>query len=246
MRKREGMKKRRSRILAWLLACFMVLSVIQGTGWGSLTVQAEEEVKRPVNLELGAADVINDGKVGETEGTGWSYNADTNTLTLTNAKLGDIIYDGGDLNLQINGENTVGLIDSASSDAAYITGIENGTDKAKLYCEGSISVDALTINNIEINVEIDIDKVGSDRRTVSLENVKLYVGGQIDANTISCSGCQINTADRVSVWGSLNCVDSEIRAGKIDFSLIKGTYTDSIVVDNKNNTTRVYGAATHR
>ena len=244
MRKREGMKKRRSRILAWLLACFMVLSVIQGTGWGSLTVQAEEEVKRPVNLELGAADVINDGKVGETEGTGWSYNADTNTLTLTNAKLGDIIYDGGDLNLQINGENTVGLIDSASSDAAYITGIENGTDKAKLYCEGSISVDALTINNIEINVEIDIDKVGSDRRTVSLENVKLYVGGQIDANTISCSGCQINTADRVSVWGSLNCVDSEIRAGKIDFSLIKGTYTDSIVVDNKNNTTRVYGAAT--
>ena len=42
MRKREGMKKRRSRILAWLLACFMVLSVIQGTGWGSLTVQAEE------------------------------------------------------------------------------------------------------------------------------------------------------------------------------------------------------------
>ena len=42
MRKREGTTKRRSRMLAWLLACFMVLSVIQGTGWGSLTVQAEE------------------------------------------------------------------------------------------------------------------------------------------------------------------------------------------------------------
>ena len=245
MRKREGMKKRRSRILAWLLACFMVLSVIQGTGWGSLTVQAEEEVNIPTTLSVGNNDIITKGKVSETtEGDGWSYNADTNTLTLTNANLGSITYDGGDLNLQISGENTVGEIDSPNSDAAYITGIENGTDKAKLYCEGSISVDALTINNIEINVEIDIDKVGSDRRTVSLENVKLYVGGQIDANTISCSGCQINTADRVSVWGSLNCVDSEIRAGKIDFSLIKGTYTDSIVVDNKNNTTRVYGAAT--
>ena len=245
MRKREGMKKRRSRILAWLLACFMVLSVIQGTGWGSLTVQAEEEVNIPTTLSVGNNDIITEGKVSETtEGDGWSYNADTNTLTLTNANLGSITYDGGDLNLQISGENTVGEIDSSNSDAAYITGIENGTDKAKLYCEGSISVDALTINNIEINVEIDIDKVGSDRRTVSLENVKLYVEGQIDANTISCSGCQINTADRVSVWGSLNCVDSEIRAGKIDFSLIKGTYTDSIVVDNKNNTTRVYGAAT--
>ena len=244
MRKREGMKKRRSRILAWLLACFMVLSVIQGTGWGSLTVQAEEEVKRPVNLELGAADVINDGKVGETEGTGWSYNADTNTLTLTNAKLGDIIYDGGDLNLQINGENTVGLIDSASSDAAYITGIENGTDSAKLYCEGFISVDALTVNNIELNVKDDIDKTGIGRRIVSLENVKLHVEGHIDANTISCSGSQINAADHVYVGVSLNCVDSEIRAGKIDFSAIKRTYTDSIVVDNMNNTTRIYGAAT--
>ena len=244
MRKREGMKKRRSRILAWLLACLMVLSVIQGTGWGSLTVQAEEEVKRPVNLELGAADVINDGKVGETEGTGWSYNADTNTLTLTNAKLGDIIYDGGDLNLQINGENTVGLIDSASSDAAYITGIENGTDSAKLYCEGFISVDALTVNNIELNVKDDIDKTGIGRRIVSLENVKLHVEGHIDANTISCSGSQINAADHVYVGGSLNCVDSEIRAGKIDFSVIKRTYTDSIVVDNNNKTTRIYGAAT--
>ncbi|MEQ2651468.1 YDG domain-containing protein [Coprococcus hominis (ex Arizal et al. 2022)] len=239
------MKKRRSRILAWLLACLMVLSVIQGTGWGSLTVQAEEEVNIPTTLSVGNNDIITKGIVSETtEGDGWSYNADTNTLTLTNANLGSITYDGGDLNLQISGENTVGQIDAENSDAAYITGIENGTDKAKLYCGGFISVDALTINNIELNVEGDIDKGGSDRRTVSLENVKLYVKGHIDANIISCSGSQINTEDRVFVGGSLNCVDSEIRAGKIDFSAIKRTYTNSIVVDNSSNTTRIYGAAT--
>ena len=122
MRKREGMKKRRSRMLAWLLACFMVLSVIQGTGWGSLTVQAEEEVNIPTTLSVGNNDIITKGKVSETtEGDGWSYNADTNTLTLTNANLGSITYDGGDLNLQISGENTVGEIDSSNSDAAYIT-----------------------------------------------------------------------------------------------------------------------------
>ena len=247
MRKREGMKKRRSRILAWLLACFMVLSVIQGTGWGSLTVQAEEEVNIPTTLSVGNNDIITKGIVSETtEGDGWSYDKGKNTLTLTNAYLGDIIYDGGDLNLQISGDNTVGKIDAENSDAAYITGIENGTDKAKLHCEYNISVGALTVNNIELNVEGDIDMAGSgsDGRTVSLENVKLYVGGHIDANTISCSGCQINAADRVFVWWSLNCVASEIRAGKIDFSTIKTTYTDSIVVDNKNNTTRIYGAAT--
>ena len=194
---------------------------------------------------MGNNDIITEGKVSETtEGDGWSYNADTNTLILTKASLGSITYDGGDLNLQISGENTVGQIDAENSDAAYITGIENGTDKAKLYCGGFISVDALTINNIELNVEGDIDKGGSDRRTVSLENVKLYVKGHIDANTISCSGSQINTEDRVFVGGSLNCVDSEIRAGKIDFSAIKRTYTNSIVVDNSSNTTRIYGAAT--
>ena len=245
MRKREGMKKRRSRILAWLLACFMVLSVIQGTGWGSLTVQAEEAVNIPTTLSVGNNDIITKGIVSETtEGDGWSYNADTNTLTLTKASLGSITYDGGDLNLQISGENTVGQIDAENSDAAYITGIENGTDKAKLYCGGSISVDALTVNNIELNVKDDIDKTGIGRRIVSLENVKLHVEGHIDANTISCSGSQINAADHVYVGVSLNCVDSEIRAGKIDFSATKRTYTDSIVVDNKNNTTRIYGAAT--
>lgn len=246
MRKREGMKKRRSRILAWLLACFMVLSVIQGTGWGSLTVQAEEEVNIPTTLSVGNNDIITKGIVSETtEGDGWSYNADTNTLTLTKASLGSITYDGGDLNLQISGENTVGQIDAENSDAAYITGIENGTDKAKLYCGGSISVDALTINNIELNVEGDIDRAGSgsNGRTVSLENVKLYVGGYIDANTISCSGCQINAVGYVFI-GEFECSNSEIRTNSLRDISAKTTYTNSIVVDNSSNTTRIYGAAT--
>ena len=246
MRKREGMKKRRSRILAWLQACFMVLSVIQGTGWGSLTVQAEEEVNIPTTLSVGNNDIITKGIVSETtEGDGWSYNADTNTLTLTKASLGSITYDGGDLNLQISGENTVGQIDAENSDAAYITGIENGTDKAKLYCGGSISVDALTINNIELNVEGDIDKAGSgsNGRTVSLENVKLYVRGYIDANTISCSGCQINAVGYVFI-GEFECSNSEIRTNSLRDISAKTTYTNSIVVDNSSNTTRIYGAAT--
>lgn len=246
MRKREGMKKRRSRILAWLLACLMVLSVIQGTGWGSLTVQAEEEVNIPTTLSVGNNDIITEGKVSETtEGDGWSYNADTNTLTLTKASLGSTTYDGGDLNLQISGENTVGQIDAENSDAAYITGIENGTDKAKLYCGGSISVVALTINNIELNVEGDIDMAGSgsNGRTVSLENVKLYVGGHIDANTISCSGCQINAVGYVFI-GEFECSNSEIRTNSLRDISAKTTYTNSIVVDNSSNTTRIYGAAT--
>lgn len=236
MRKREGMKKRRSRILAWLLACFMVLSVIQGTGWGSLTVQAEEAEKIPTDLKVGTKDedqVIKNGAVINKEGTGWNYNETTNILTLTNANLGDIIYDGGDLNLQIKGDNTIGQIDSKKN-AIYITGIENG----KLACT-DIAVDTFSVENIELNASNDINV-----KTATVKNVKLNTSTYLDTNILNCSGSQINTADRVYVGGSLNCVDSEIRAGKIDFSLIKGTYTDSIVVDNKNNTTRVYGAAT--
>lgn len=236
MRKREGMKKRRSRILAWLLACFMVLSVIHGTGWGSLTVQAEEAEKIPTDLKVGTKDedqVIKNGAVINKEGTGWNYNETTNILTLTNANLGDIIYDGGDLNLQIKGDNTIGQIDSKKN-AIYITGIENG----KLACT-DIAVDTFSVENIELNASNDINV-----KTATVKNVKLNTSTYLDTNILNCSGSQINTADRVYVGGSLNCVDSEIRAGKIDFSVIKRTYTDSIVVDNKNNTTRVYGAAT--
>lgn len=236
MRKREGMKKRRSRILAWLLACLMVLSVIQGTGWGSLTVQAEEAEKIPTKLKVGTKDedqVIKDGAVINKEGTGWNYNETTNILTLTNANLGDIIYDGGDLNLQIKGDNTIGQIDSKEN-AIYITGIENG----KLACT-DIAVDTFSVENIELNASNDINV-----KTATVKNVKLNTSTYLDTNILNCSGSQINTADRVFVGGSLNCVDSEIRAGKIDFSAIKRTYTDSIVVDNMNNTTRVYGAAT--
>ena len=235
MRKREGMKKRRSRILAWLLACFMVLSVIQGTGWGSLTVQAEEAEKIPTDLKVGTKDedqVIKDGAVINKEGTGWNYNETTNILTLTNANLGDIIYDGGDLNLQIKGDNTIGQIDSVEN-AIYITGIESG----KLACT-DIAVDTFSVENIELNASNDINV-----KTATVKNVKLNTSTYLDTNILNCSGSQINTADRVFVGGSLNCVDSEIRAGKIDFSAIKRTYTDSIVVDNMNNTTRIYGAA---
>ena len=236
MRKREGMKKRRSRILAWLLACFMVLSVIQGTGWGSLTVQAEEAEKIPTDLKVGTKDedqVIKNGAVINKEGTGWNYNETTNILTLTNANLGDIIYDGGDLNLQIKGDNTIGQIDSKKN-AIYITGIENG----KLACT-DIAVDTFSVENIELNASNDINV-----KTATVKNVKLNTSTYLDTNILNCSGSQINTADRVYVGGSLNCVDSEIRAGKIDFSVIKRTYTDSIVVDNNNKTTRIYGAAT--
>ena len=235
MRKREGMKKRRSRILAWLLACLMVLSVIQGTGWGSLTVQAEEAEKIPTDLKVGTKDedqVIKDGAVINKEGTGWNYNETTNILTLTNANLGDIIYDGGDLNLQIKGDNTIGQIDSVEN-AIYITGIESG----KLACT-DIAVDTFSVENIELNASNDINV-----KTATVKNVKLNTSTYLDTNILNCSGSQINTADRVFVGGSLNCVDSEIRAGKIDFSAIKRTYTDSIVVDNMNNTTRIYGAA---
>ena len=236
MRKREGMKKRRSRILAWLLACLMVLSVIQGTGWGSLTVQAEEAEKIPTKLKVGTKDedqVIKDGAVINKEGTGWNYNETTNILNLTNANLGDIIYDGGDLNLQIKGDNTIGQIDSKEN-AIYITGIENG----KLACT-DIAVDTFSVENIELNASNDINV-----KTATVKNVKLNTSTYLDTNILNCSGSQINTADRVFVGGSLNCVDSEIRAGKIDFSAIKRTYTDSIVVDNMNNTARIYGAAT--
>ena len=116
MRKREGMKKRRSRILAWLLACLMVLSVIQGTGWGSLTVQAEEsneegnenteEKSVPQKLLLSekggqVKEIIYDGKLNDDgnsdskdtiyQGTNWYYDSTENQLVLKDASINNIM-----------------------------------------------------------------------------------------------------------------------------------------------------------
>lgn len=132
MRKREGMKKRRSRILAWLLACFMVMSVIQGTGWGSLTVQAEEsneednentaEKNVPQTLSLyekggQVKKIISDGKLQDDknpdskdtiyQGTDWYYDSIENQLVLKGASIENIACSGGDLSVLLYKENTL-------------------------------------------------------------------------------------------------------------------------------------------
>ncbi len=234
MRKREGMKKRRSRILAWLLACFMVLSVIQGTGWGSLTVQAEEEVNRLVDLEIEGDWVINDGTVKKTEGTGWSYDADTNALTLTNANLKYIGYDGGTLNLQINGENTISTID-AKKNSLYIT----GTKKDKLNGNSFTHIDFFTVENIEVNVsEYTVANI------IKLKDVNLS-SNNISVKTFSCSGCLIKATEYLGIEELFDCSDSEfISAETIYGDEATKKYTNSIEVDNSNNIMRIYGAAT--
>ena len=189
MRKREGMKKRRSRILAWLLACLMVLSVIQGTGWGSLTVQAEEEVNRLVDLEIEGDWVIIDGTVKKTEGTGWSYDADTNTLTLTNANLKYIGYDGGTLNLQINGENTISTID-AKKNSLYIT----GTKKDKLNGNSFTHIDIFTVENIEVNVS------GTIAANIIKVNDANLSSEYINVKTFSCSGSLIKASVYIYIF----------------------------------------------
>lgn len=159
MRKREGMKKRRSRILAWLLACFMVLSVIQGTGWGSFTVQAEEsneeenenteEKSVPQKLLLSekggqGKEIISDGKLNDDgnsdskdtiyQGTNWYYDSTENQLVLNGASINYIICVGGDLSVLIYGENNTvsGAITSKSGNGEYtleIKGVDDGSLK---------------------------------------------------------------------------------------------------------------------
>ena len=234
MRKREGMKKRRSRILAWLLACFMVLSVIQGTGWGSLTVQAEEEVNRLVDLEIEGDWVIIDGTVKKTEGTGWSYDADTNTLTLTNANLKYIGYDGGTLNLQINGENTISTID-AKKNSLYIT----GTKKDKLNGNSFTHIDIFTVENIEVNVS------GTIAANIIKVNDANLSSEYINVKTFSCSGSLIKASVYIYILESFDCSNSEfISAEMIYGDEATKKYTNSIVVDNSKNVMSIYGAAT--
>ncbi len=176
MRKREGMKKRRSRVLAWMLACFMVLSVIQGTGWGSLTVQAEESNEdgnentvaenAPQILSINNPDhtlIISDGKLQDDgnpdskdtiyQGTNWYYDGTTNQFVLEGASIsGNISSADGDLSIVLSGTNTVDQyiqIESQTSKTKHTLEIDGDNHKGSLIC-GKIDAGDTVPQNLNI------------------------------------------------------------------------------------------------
>lgn len=258
MRKREGMKKRRSRILAWLLACFMVLSVIQGTGWGSLTVQAEEsneegnenteEKSVPQKLLLSekggqVKEIIYDGKLNDDgnsdskdtiyQGTNWYYDSTENQLVLKDASINNIICVGGDLSVLIYGENNTvsGAITSQSGNGEYtleIKGVDDGSLKV-----GTRIEDASSGSGNKMNLKIT-------DATVTTQAIICNGSLNIDNSHVNASLTGELNNNAIGAEGNISIVNSYVQANtKKDYAIrskSKISILDSQILAGSNST----------
>ena len=238
MRKREGMKKRRSRILAWLLACFMVLSVIQGTGWGSLTVQAEESNEEgnentagknvPQTLSLcekggQGKEIISGGTLKDDgnsdskdtiyQGTNWYYDSTENQLVLKGASINYIICVGGDLSVLIYGENNTvsGAITSQSGNGEYTLEIK-GVDDGSLIV-GTRIEDASSGSGNKMNLKIT-------DATVTTQAIICNGSLNIDNSHVNASLTGELNNNAIGAEGNISIVNSYVQANtKKDYAI---------------------------
>ena len=258
MRKREGMKKRRSRILAWLLACFMVLSVIQGTGWGSLTVQAEEsneegnenteEKSVPQMLLLfekggQGKEIISDGKLKDDgnsdskdtiyQGTNWYYDSTENQLVLKGASIENITCVGGDLSVLIYGENNTvsGAITSQSGNGEYTLEIK-GVDDGSLIV-GTRIEDASSGSGNKMNLKIT-------DATVTTQAIICNGSLDIDNSHVNASLTGELNNNAIGAEGNISIVNSYVQANtKKDYAIqskSKISISDSQILAGSNST----------
>ena len=258
MRKREGMKKRRSRILAWLLACFMVLSVIQGTGWGSLTVQAEESNEEdnentagknvPQTLSLcekggQGKEIISGGTLKDDgnsdskdtiyQGTNWYYDSIENQLVLNGASINYIICVGGDLSVLIYGENNTvsGAITSQSGNGEYTLEIK-GVDDGSLIV-GTRIEDASSGSGNKMNLKIT-------DATVTTQAIICNGSLNIDNSHVNASLTGELNNNAIGAEGNISIVNSYVQANtKKDYAIqskSKISISDSQILAGSNST----------
>ena len=259
MRKREGMKKRRSRILAWLLACFMVLSVIQGTGWGSLTVQAEESNEEdnentagknvPQTLSLcekggQLKEIISGGTLKDDgnsdskdtiyQGTNWHYDSTENQLVLNGASIENITCVGGNLSVLIYGENNTvsGAITSQSGNGEYTLEIK-GVDDGSLIVGTRIG-DASSGSGNKMNLKITDATITTPE--IACEGSLNIYNSHVNASLIG----ELNN-NAIGAEGNISIVNSYIQAstGDDDYAIrskSKISISDSQILAGNNST----------
>lgn len=166
----------------------------------------------PTEVYVNGVDLLSSGN--ENKVSGASYNAATNTLTLTNANLstgyvyyeeedygvGAVIYADGDLNIVLEGENTVTASDSSIE---YFYGIDidgtltlSGGGSLTVTSENYVAID--TSDNasfidctVKANAENEAIDIGDD----------LYVLEGVEIEATSTTDYGIETGDDLIVYG---------------------------------------------
>lgn len=206
-----------------------------GTGTDSILNLATTDYEPPKPyipeyLEVGGVVVISSGEVQTTSGSGWSYDATTNTLKLSGGTITNNTTDGcgiyveGDLNIHVTGDTTinaygVGIYSNAtlkiSIDDGAILNVNSGTDGSQTY--GIMTIGSMEISGGTLNVDgynaiasIGAMKISDSiiKTTYDGLGISTDAGATVSDSTVyGLDGNYITSAtDSIIVVGNIVCI----------------------------------------
>ncbi len=207
------MKKRTHKLLSILLALVMVLGMLPTM---SLTAFAAEP-----GISLSGAD-------SDTSGTGWSYTASSQTLTLNG-------YDGGyiqgsglsTLNLVLEGTSTITVDDSTAKGIAL-----GNNQNLNISGSGSLTINATGGSQVIYGIECNQFTMTSGTVTINANSSRMVYG--VNANdSLSVTGGKLTA----NITGTSDGRGLYCKTGKL--TVDSGAEVDVIVTNNGSN--NMYG-----
>lgn len=207
------MKTKTNRLLSLLLCCAMLLGLLPLM---SITVFAAEP-----GISLSGAD-------SDKSGTGWSYTASSQTLTLNNYDGGYIQGSGfGTLNLVLEGTSTI-TVDDANAKGIALGNNQN----LNISGSGSLTINATGGSNLIYGIECNKFIMTSGTVTINANSSKMVYG--VNANdSLSVTGGKLTA----NITGTSDGRGLYCKAGKL--TVDSGAEVDVTVTNNGSNS--MYG-----
>ena len=207
------MKTKTNRLLSLLLCCAMLLGLLPLM---SITVFAAEP-----GISLSGAD-------SDKSGTGWSYTASSQTLTLNNYDGGYIQGSGfGTLNLVLEGTSTITVDDTNAKGIAL-----DNNQSLNISGSGSLTINATGGSNLIYGIECNKFTMTSGTVTINANSSRMVYG--VNANdSLSVTGGKLTA----NITGTSDGRGLYCKIGKLTVG--SGAEVDVTVTNNGSN--NMYG-----
>ena len=213
------MQKKVSKLISILLCAIMVLGIMPVTSFA-----ADELTVRLTQSDLETIITESDN------GDGWSYNADSKTLTLDNWS-GQRIDATGSITIYLKGENTITMKEPATGDYAYGIGAQapgsssyirlriNADDDAILNIVGKeLAKRTVCASRSDLNVyggkiNVDIDTNVNVNSTVYGANIFAYNNTEVNVNVKSTTAGEVSGLWSYGAYGDGNKATINVTGG---------------------------------
>ena len=256
-------KQRIRRIFAGMMAFFMVLSVVDVSGWGVMNAKAEETTEitlaenAPQYLYVGDGTtiaVIWDGKLQDDgkdnkntiyQGNGWYYDGEENQLVLQGVSITNLICDR-DLSILLSGTNTVNeyiQIEPGNSENEHTLTIKSDNN-GSLICESILAGSTSKPRNLSImGATVETSEI-SCHGSLAIENSHIVVNNNkiddaISGNTVSITDSYVKAKSTEDMSSSISSKNGINISGSQILVETGKVYAENSVIQNVDSSNSV-------